>query len=85
MPQFSLLGVLGISALVVSAGGVLALGALQVAENERTCEAPYQAGSASNLVTATRGDAGEPVASFPTPLITPERQLTVLQEGEGEF
>ena len=84
MPQFSLLSVLGISALVVSAGGALALGALQVAENERTCDAPYQSGSTSDLVRATRGDAGEPLASFPTPLIAPERQLTVLQEGEGD-
>ena len=84
MPQLSLLSVLGISALVVSAGGALALGALQVADNERTCEVPYPSGSTSNLVTMERGDAGEPVVSFPTPLITPERQLTVLEEGEGE-
>ena len=84
MPQLSLLSVLGISALVVSAGGALALGALQVAEDERTCQAPYQSGSTSNVVSATRGEAGEPVASFPTPLFTPERQLSVLQEGEGE-
>lgn len=84
MPQFSLLSVLGISALVVSAGGALALGALQVAEGERSCEVPYPSGSTSNLVTAVGGDSGQPVVSFPTPLITPERQVTIVQEGEGE-
>ncbi len=84
MPQLSLLSVLGISALVVSAGGALALGALQVAEAERSCEAPYPSGSTSNLVTTARGDAGEPTVSFPTPLVTPDRQVTILQEGEGE-
>jgi hypothetical protein len=84
MPQFSLFSVLGISALVVSAGGALALGALQVADAERSCETPYQSGSTSNLVTMSQGAAGEPVVSFPTPLITPERQVTIVQEGEGE-
>lgn len=84
MPQFSLLGVLGISALVVSTGGALALGALQVAEEERTCESPYLSGNASSLVNVSSTSAGVPEVSFPTPLITPERQVTVLQEGEGE-
>ena len=84
MPQLSLLGVLGISALVVSAGGALALGALQVAEAERTCELPYQSGNASSLVTTARGDSPQPEVSFPTPLITPERQVTIVEEGEGE-
>ncbi len=81
MPQFSLLGVLGISALVVSAGGALAFTAVQAAEEERACEAPYSSGSASRLVSSTLGDAGTPQASFPTPLISPDRQVTVLSEG----
>jgi len=84
MPQFSLVGVLGISALVVSAGGALAFTVVQAAEEERVCEAPYSSGSASRLVTATTGDLGTPQASFPTPLISPDRQVTVLSEGEGE-
>lgn len=84
MPQLSLLGVLGISALVVSAGGALALGALQVAEAERTCESPYPSGNTSSLVTVSTSASGAPEVSFPTPLITPERQVSVLQEGEGE-
>ena len=84
MPQLSLLGVLGISALVVTAGGALALGAIQVAENESACELPYQSGNASSLVTTAKGDSGQPEVSFPTPLITPERQVSIVHEGEGE-
>ncbi len=84
MPQLSLVSVLGISALVVATGGALALGALQVAENERSCELPYASGNASRLVTVTPGESGAPQVSFPTPLITSERQVTVLSEGEGE-
>lgn len=84
MPQFSLLGVLGISALVVATGGGLALGALQVAEQERTCALPYASGSTSSLVAVTDGESAAPEVSFPTPLITPERQVTIVREGEGE-
>ncbi len=65
-------------------GGALAFTAVQAAEEERACEAPYSSGSASRLVSSTISDAGTPQASFPTPLISPERQVTVLSEGEGE-
>lgn len=83
MPQLSLLSVLGISALVLSAGGALALGALQAAENERTCEAPYPSGNASSLVNIAVGADGLPTVSFPTPLVTSDRQVTISRAGEG--
>lgn len=84
MPQLSLVSVLGISVLVLSAGGALAVGALQAAENERTCELPYASGNASGLVSLTTTATGEPAVSFPTPLVTTGREVTVLQEGDGE-
>lgn len=84
MPQLSLVSVLGVSVLVLSVGGVLALGALEAAEDERNCELPYASGNASSLVSMTTTETGEPAVSFPTPLVTTGREVTVLQEGEGE-
>ena len=84
MPQLSLLSVLGISVVVVAVGGALAVGTLQAAENERSCDIPIASGKASSLVRVTTAESGLPEVSFPTPLVTQSRQLTVLTEGEGE-
>lgn len=84
MPQLSLFGVLGISVLVLGAGSALAVGALNAAGGEDACEPSFASGSASELVSAISSQAGMPDVSFPTPLVSPGRQISILQEGAGE-
>ena len=47
------------------------------------CSPVYSAGDASKIVTATGKIGGTPKATFPTPIVAPEPQVSVLKEGHG--
>lgn len=83
MPQLSILSVLGASAVVVALGGGLAFGAIQFAESQDSCPEAYSSGSASELVVVENADAASPEIEFPTPLVTKDRQITLVSGGLG--
>lgn len=74
---------LAIASIVVLASGAVVVGSI-AASFPQPCEAPYQAGKASTLVEVTNSDAGTSQASFPTPLKTTGRELSVVTTGSGE-
>ena len=84
MPQLSLTSVLGIGVVAVTLGTLLSAAALSRAEEERTCDSPYESGRASSLVSAHMNQDGAIETSFPTPLITTGREVSVVEEGVGE-
>jgi peptidylprolyl isomerase len=48
------------------------------------CAPEYAAGDASSIVTATGAVGSSPAADFPTPLISPTTQVSVLEHGAGD-
>ncbi len=83
MPQLSIVSVLGASVAVVALGGGLAFGAIQFAESQDSCPTAYSSGSASELVVVENSDAAKPRVEFPTPLVTENRQVTLVSGGLG--
>jgi len=70
-------------ALFVAVGLVASLAACSSGPTSASCTPKPDAGSASTLITAT-GDFGKKTAAdFPTPLIAPKTQASVLTEGTG--
>jgi peptidylprolyl isomerase len=74
---------LAIASIVVLASGAVVVGGIASSFPE-ACESPYQPGKASALVEVTNSEESTPQASFPTPLKTTGRELSVVQAGEGE-
>jgi hypothetical protein len=74
---------LAISTVVVLAAGAVVAGAV-VTTLPQPCEAPYAPGKASSLVTPALSSEGPVGASFPTPLKTTGRELSIVNEGSGE-
>jgi peptidylprolyl isomerase len=70
------------STIVLAAGGVV-VGGIAASFPEQ-CESPYQPGKASALVEASTSSEGAVGASYPTPLKTTGRELSVLIPGDGE-
>lgn len=84
MPQFSLPSVLGLAAVVALVGGGIGTAVVLSANAPEECTSALQAGTTSDLVSVTPSLEGLPRASFPTPLVSDGRQLSVLAEGAGE-
>jgi len=84
MPQLSLPSFLGLAAVVALVGGGLGTAVVLSADAQGECTSTLQAGSTSNLVSLTPSLEGLPRASFPTPLVSDERQMSVLAEGLGQ-
>ena len=84
MPQLSLPSFLGLAAVVALVGGGLGTAVVLSADAQEECTSTLQAGSTSNLVSLTPSLEGLPRASFPTPLVSDERQMSVLAEGSGQ-
>jgi peptidylprolyl isomerase len=83
MPTFSLSGIaLGLGSVLI-AGTFLTSLVLTYEAPPGDCESPYQAGKASELVSIVEQADGKPGVSFPTPLKTTGRELSVVTEGEG--
>lgn len=76
------LGPAAVGAAVVLVVGVIAVGSVALA-NPNDCELDYQPGKASSLVTTQPSAEGGVTASFPTPLKTTGRELSVIIPGEG--
>lgn len=74
---------LAIASIVVLASGAVVVGTIAASFPE-PCESPYQPGKASALVEVTTSDEGTAQASFPTPLKTTGRELSVVTAGSGE-
>jgi peptidylprolyl isomerase len=74
---------LAIASIVVLASGAVVVGSIATSFPEG-CESPYQPGKASALVEVSNSDESTPQATFPTPLKTTGRELSVVQAGEGE-
>jgi peptidylprolyl isomerase len=74
---------LAIASIVVLISGAVVVGSIAASFPE-ACESPYQPGKASRLVEVTSPDGEAAQASFPTPLKTTGRELSVVQEGAGE-
>jgi hypothetical protein len=53
--------------------------------NLAACAAPFSPGDNSNAVTATGKVGTEPKVDFPTPLVTKDAQVTVLDRGDGDM
>jgi len=83
MPQFSLPSVLGLAAVVALVGGGIGTAVVLSANAPEECTSALQAGTTSDLVSVTPSLEGLPRASFPTPLVSDGRQLSVLAEGAG--
>lgn len=81
MAKFSLAPT-ALGAAVVLVVGVVAVGSVALA-NPGDCELDYQPGKASSLVTTQPSAEGGVTASFPTPLRTTGRELSVIVPGEG--
>jgi hypothetical protein len=74
------LAILAATATVVTLSGC---SGISMPDLSGACAPAYQPGDASDLVTAS-GDIGEfPNVNFPTPIIAPTPERTVLIEGEG--
>lgn len=71
-----------LGASVVLVVGVVFAGSVALA-NPGACELTYQPGKASSLVTTQPAPDGGVTASFPTPLKTTGRELSVIIPGEG--
>jgi peptidylprolyl isomerase len=84
MPQFSFPRVLALGAVVALVGAGLATAVVVGVNAQDDCVYPVGPGKASALVNVADSAEGLPVASFPTPLITTGRELTILEVGEGE-
>jgi peptidylprolyl isomerase len=85
MPKFSLPGlVLLLGSGVIAAGFLTAVATNIQATPSGPCEAPYQPGKASSLVSLVEQDNGEPGVSFPTPLKTTGREISVITAGAGQ-
>jgi len=84
MPQLSLPSVLTIFAVFVAAGVGVSVLAVSAANAEETCDFPVASGSASSLVEVQGQRGTIPSISFPTPLVTSDRELTLISEGTGE-
>ncbi len=83
MPTFSLSGIaLGLGSVLI-AGTFLTSLVLTYEAPPEDCESPYQAGKASELVSIVEQADGRPGVSFPTPLKTTGRELSVVTEGAG--
>jgi hypothetical protein len=72
-----------IIALGVSAGLLVSLAACSTSEPSGECTPSYTSGNASSIVTATGAFGSAPTVSFPTPLISDEIQISVLEKGDG--
>lgn len=70
-------------ALTAAAGLLLSLAACSTSAPSGTCETTISAGDSSSLVTATGSFGAQPVASFPTPLVTDGIQVSTLTKGDG--
>lgn len=81
MAKFSLAPT-AVGASVVLVVGVIAIGSVALA-NPSDCELTYQPGKASSLVTTQPSEEGGVTASFPTPLRTTGREMSVIIPGEG--
>jgi len=84
MPQFSFPRVLALGAVVALVGAGVATAVVVGVNAQNECVYPVGPGKASALVSVADSAEGLPVASFPTPLITTGRELTILEVGEGE-
>ena len=84
MPQLSLPSFLGLAAVVALVGGGLGTAVVLSSDAQEECTSTLLAGSTSNLVSLTPSLEGLPRASFPTPLVSDERQMSVLAEGSGQ-
>jgi hypothetical protein len=85
MPKFSLPGVvLLLGSGVIAAGFLTAFASTVQATPGGDCEAPYGPGKASSLVSIVGQDSAEPGVTFPTPLKTTGRELSVITQGVGQ-
>jgi hypothetical protein len=83
MPKFSFAGlVLALGSVIIAAGFLTGLVTTQ-STPDGPCQSPYSAGKASALVSIVAADDGEPGVTFPTPLRTTGRELSVLEQGSG--
>lgn len=72
-----------ISALLVAACVLAALAACSGSPADG-CEAPFESGDASSVVTATSEIGTFPEVEFPTPVVTQKTEVSTLVTGEGE-
>jgi len=84
MPTFSLAGAAALTGAAVIAAGFLTGFALTVEPENAPCPAPISEGKASALVKVVDQGEGQLGVSFPTPLKTTGRELSVLSPGSGE-
>jgi len=85
MPKFSFPGlVLLLGSGVIAAGFLTAFVASAQATPGGPCELAYQPGKASSLVSIVDAGDGGPGVTFPTPLKTTGRELSVITEGSGQ-
>ena len=69
-------------ALTAAAGLLLTLAGCTVAAPSGACE-PIAAGDASSLITATGAFDEQPTVDFPTPLVSDELEVSVIDKGDG--
>lgn len=73
------------AALVAAAGLLIALAGCASDPATASCTSPYPSGAASDTVTASGTFGGSTTtASFPTPLVAPKPQVSVLTQGSGD-
>ena len=84
MPLFTLPRLLGLASAVALVGGGVGIVAVSAVNAGEECAPPLSSGTTSNLVSVSGEGNGVPEVSFPTPLVTDGRQLTVLTEGSGQ-
>ena len=84
MPKFSLAGAGALAGATIIAAGFLSGFALTRDAGGGPCESPVAAGKASSLVSIVDQTDGTEGVSFPTPLKTTGRELSVLSEGSGQ-
>ena len=73
-----------ITALATAAGLLIALSACATSAPSGECAVPPTVDDASSLVVAPGSFGADPEATFPTPLVTKDIQVTQLREGEGD-
>ncbi len=83
MPLFTLPRLLGLASAIALVGGGAGILAVSAANADDQCALPLASGTTSDLVAVAGAGNGVPEVSFPTPLVTDGRQLTVINEGAG--
>lgn len=83
MPKPSFAGAVALSGSLVIAAGFLTGFVLTLPASAQDCESPYGPGGASELVRVLDEVDGNQGVSFPTPLKTTGREVSVVTPGEG--